>query len=417
MEKKPSLTIPYHQHRWLIGPTGLLMAAGGLWILLLFPESFQGESFWTILLLLGFPLLCVAGMVLFGLKMGLEALLMVHFVPEGIAVTLFGKNLRLYPAEDLRLCFQGRSPNYHWIAVSKLHLEQLARRREQRLRRSWMYKSTVDYKIRQPGWKAAFAREQICTEGRKAMAVPLGKDCFWIEYTPERRGFLRAMYSQLPWINTEEKNDQRMPPWKDRHDYVFCRGLCNSGGKVGMAFVCLLFTVPFWAIALVMPKGPGSDFPLVLMACVGMTALFGILWQIGKRDYDEFWAYPDRLRITRGKRELEVIPAEEIRTIFRGSVYHKSSRQSYLSVSRLTEPEMASKIEETCRSREERILLRACRQLPDSDRLVITWYAGRWMNAGIFRIPYAQKLACNQRREQVLRERYPNAIWIDLESF
>lgn len=401
----------------MTGPTGLLMAAGGLWILLLFLESFQGEPLWTILLLLGFPLLCVAGMTLFGMKMALEALLMVHFVPEGIAVTLFGKNLRLYPVEDLRLCFQSRSPNYHWIAVSCLDLDQLARRREQRLRRSWIYKGSVDYKMQHPGWQAAFARNQIRAEGRKAMAVPLGKDCFWIEYTPERRGLLRSMYPQLSWINTEEKNDQRLSPWKDKYDYVFCRGLCNSGGKVGMAFICLLFTVPFWVIALVMPKGTGSDFPLVLMACVGMTALFGILWQLGRKDYDEFWVYPDRLRITRGKRELEVIPAEEVRTIFQGSCYHKNSRQRYLAVSRLTESEMASKIEAKCRSREERLLLRACRQLPDSDRLVIAWYAARWLSSGVFRVPYGQELTYNQRREEVLRERYPNAVWIDLESF
>ena len=416
MENKPSLSIPYHQHRWMTGPTGLLMAVGGLWILLLFPESFQGESFWTILLLLGFPLLCVAGMTLFGMKMALEALLMVHFVLEGIAVTLFGKTLRLYPVEDLRLCCVSRTPNFHWIGISMLDLEQLARRREQRLRKSWMYKSSVDYKMTSPGWMAAFARDQIRGESHKAMAAPLGKDFFWIEYAPERRGFLRTMYPGLPWFTTEQ-TQQRPSPWTDRNEYVFCRGLCYPGGKLGLTFVCAIFSVPFWLIALVIPKGAGNDVPLILMAAVGMTALFGILWQIGKKDYDEFWAYPDRLRITRGKRELEVIPAEEVRTVFRGRVYHKTALQEYLAVSRLTERELAEKIVGKCRSREEKLLLKACRQLPDSDRLVIAWYAGRWMSAGVFDLPFSQKLALTARREQILRQRYPNAVWIDLETF
>lgn len=416
MEKKPSLSIPYHQHRWMTGPAGLLMAVGGLWILLLFPESFQGESFWTILLLLGFPLLCVVGMTLFGMKMALEALLMVHFVPEGIAVTLFGKTLRLYPVEDLRLCCVSRTPNFHWIGISMLDLEQLARRREQRLRKSWMYKSSVDYKMTSPGWVAAFSRDQIRGESRKAMVAPLGKKCFWIEYTPERRGFLRAMYPGLPWF-TAEQTQQRPSPWTDRNEYVFCRGLCNPGGKLGLTFVCAIFSVPFWLIALVIPKGAGNDVPLILMAAVGMTALFGILWQIGKKDYDEFWAYPDRLRITRGKRELEVIPAEEVRTVFRGRVYHKTALQEYLAVSRLTERELAEKIVGKCRSREEKLLLKACRQLPDSDRLIVAWYAGRWMSAGVFNLPFSQKLALTARREQILRQRYPNAVWIDLETF
>lgn len=416
MEKKPSLSIPYQQHRWMIGPTGLLMAVGGLWILLLFPESFQGESFWTILLLLGFPLLCVVGMTLFGMKMALEALLMVHFVPEGIAVTLFGKALRLYPVEDLRLCCVSRTPNFHWIGISMLDLEQLARRREQKLRKSWMYKSSVDYKMTSPGWMAAFARDQIRGESRKAMAVPSGKGFFWIEYTPERRGFLRAMYPGIPWFTTEQ-TQQRPSPWTDRNEYVFCRGLCNPGGKLGLTFVCAIFSVPFWLIALVIPKGAGNDVPLILMAAVGMTALFGILWQIGKKDYDEFWAYPDRLRITRGKRELEVIPAEEVRTVFRGRVYHKTALQEYLAVSRLTERELAEKIVGKCRSREEKLLLKACCQLPDSDRLVIAWYAGRWMTAGVFDLPFSQKLALTARREQILRQRYPNAVWIDLDTF
>lgn len=417
MEEKTSLSIPYHQHRWMTGPTGLLMAAGGLWILLLFPGSFEGESPWGFFLILWFPLLCVAGMVLFGLKMALEALLMVHFVPEGIAVTVFGKHLRLYPSESFALCCRSRSSSFHWIAVSDLDLEQLARRREQKLRKSWLYKSSVDYKMRRPGWKIAFARDQLRAEARKAMINPFGSAFFWMEFTPERRGFLRAMYPQLPWLTTEE--DPNPPPvlWKDKHDYVFCRGLCNSGGKVGLAFLCLLFTVPFWVVALVMPKGPGSDFPLVLMACLGMTALFGILWQLGKGDYDEFWVYPDQLRITRGNKTLEAIPAEAVRTIFRGSCYRKGGREGHLAVSRLTESELALKIEEKCRSREARLLLRACRQLPDSDRLLIAWYASRWMSAGVFRVPWAQNFAQNQRREEVLRERYPNAVWVDLESF
>lgn len=416
MEKKPSLSIPYHQHRWLIGPTGLLMAAGGLWILFLFPESFRGESFWTILLLLGFPLLCVVGMTLFGVKMALEALLMVHFVPEGIAVTLFGKNLRLYPAEDLRLCCVSRTPNLHWIGISTLDLEHLAQRREQHLRRSWMYKSSVDHKMRSPGWQAAFVRDQLRTEARKAVFSPLGGESFWMEFTPERRGFLRAMYPQLPWVTTEQE-ENRQPVWTDKTEYVFCRGRCSAGGKAGLAFVCLLFTVPFWLVALVMPKGPGDDFALVLMACVGMTALFGVLWHIGKREYDEFWAYPDRLRITRGNRELDVIPAEEVRTVFRSSWYHKSERQEYLAVSRLTEAELARKIGGQCRSREKQLLLQACRQLPNSDRLVIAWYTGRWMSANVFSVPFAQKFSHTPRREQILWERYPNAVWIDLESF
>ena len=416
MEKKPSLSIPYCRHRWLTGPTGLLMAAGGLWILLLFPESFQRESLWMILLLLGFPLLCVVEMTLFGGKMALEALLMIHFVPEGIAVTLFGKNLRLYPAEDLRLCCISRTPNFHWIGISTLDLEQLARRREQRLRKSRMYKSSVDYKMTSPGWMAAFARDQLRTEAGKAICFPLGGKFLWIEYTPERRGFLRAMYPGLPWF-TGEQPQQRPSPWTDRNEYVFCRGLCNPGGKLALAFVCLIFSVPFWLIALVLPKGPGNDLPLILMAAAGMTALFGILWQIGKKDYDEFWACPDRLRITRGSRELEAIPAEEVQTVFRGRVYHKTALQEYLAVSRLTESEMAEKIAGKCRSREEKLLLKVCRQLPNSDRLVIAWYAGRWMNAGVFDLPFSQKLALTARREQILRERYPNAVWIDLETF
>ena len=416
MEKTPSITIPYCQHRWMMGLIGIPIAVFGFWMFGLFLESFWGEPVGIILLMLPIHL-CSAGFAIFGLKLAVEAFWMVHFVPEGIAVTMFGKHLRLYQAEEFRLCYQHRGTNFHWIAVSCLDPEQLTGRREQQLRKSWMYKSSVDHKRNLPGWQTMFARDQLRAEARKAIWNPLNKDVFWMEFSPERRGFLRAMYPQISWISADQTADWSRIAWKDKYDYVFCRGLCNSGGKAGMAFVCLLFTVPLWIVLLMMPKGQGNDELLVLMACMGMTALFGILWHIGKRDYDEFWAYPDRMQVIRGKRVLEVIPAEEVRTIFRGSCYDKSGRRYYMAVSRLTEKELARKIAVKCRSRTEKILLRACNQLPNSNRLVISWYASRWMSAGVFRVPWAQNLVYSQRREEVLRERYPNAIWIDLESF
>lgn len=414
MERKLSLSIPYQKHYWMMRLSGPPMAVIGIWAFFFFFVEFWGAG-------VGFWLICGVPMVVFcaflgvyGLKITFESFLMVHLVPEGIALTFFGKPLRLYPAERIQVCYHRRGVNFNWIAVSCLSEAELIKLREEKLRRGRFSKSGVDYKMTRPHWVDWFLRDQMKAETRKALLNPFREDFLWMEFSPERKGFLRGMYPKLPWKKVKEDTTCTQFPWKDENEYVFCRGLCKASGRLGAKVLILTFAVlPIGAMALV----PVDSLPLFLLLFLGMggvSALFAVLWILGRPEYDELWCYPDRLRITRKNKELEVIPAEEVRTILRGRFEQKGDSREFLAVSRFMEGELAEKIMGKCRFPEQKQLAAACAQLPERDRLLLSWYSGRWAEMGIYGVPGTQSLMHTQRREEVLRERYPAAKWVDI---
>lgn len=416
MEGKPSLSIPYQRNLWLLRLTGPPIAALGIW-----GFFFPAIALWDAGI--GFWLVCApalffsAVMGVFGLKITFESFLMVHLVPEGIAVTLFGRELRLYPVEKMKLCVHRRGVDFNWIAVSCLSCEQLVKRREERLRRGFFSKSGVDYKMHRPRWQDWFLQDQLKAESRKALLNPLQMDFLWMEFSWERWGMLRTMYPEILAELSADKVYSSEKPWKDENDYVFCRGWCKETGRLGAKVLMLvLAALPLAAMALVPMDSPAVFWGL-LLGMGGIGVLFAGLWLLGRPEYDEFWCCPDRLRITRKGSDLEVIPAEEICTVFRASVEMKGGPRKFMAVSRFTEAELAEKLLPQCRSREARMILRACRQLPEGNRLLLTWYTGRWAALGVQYVPNAQILSHTLRREEVLRERYPSALWIDLGSF
>lgn len=414
MENKPSLSIPYQKHYWLMRLSGPPMAALGLWSFFFFFIEFWdgGIGFW---LVCGVPMVVFSAfMGVYGLKITFESFLMVHLVPEGIAVTFFGRNLRLYPVERIQCGYHRKGVNFNWIAVSCLSEEDLIRCREETLRAGFFSQSGVDYKMTRPNWQEWFLGDQLKAEVRKALLNPLREDFLWLEFSPERKGFLRGMYPDVPWKKCKENTTYTPMPWKDENEYVFCRGLCKTTGRLGAKVLILTFAVLPIAVLLLIPMDSLPAFLVLLLGMGGISTLFAVLWVLARGEYDELWCYPDRLRITRKNKDLEVIPAEDVRTVLRGRFDQKGGSREFLAVSRFTEEELAEKVLPRCRFPEQKQIAQACAQLPERDRLLLSWYSGRWAELSIYGVPGTISLMHTPRREEVLKERYPGAKWVDI---
>ena len=128
-----------------------------------------------------------------------------HIVPEGIAVTLFGKTLRQIPREDIAF-FGGFIGTKHSrfsknLAVCTHSMEELAEEQERktpqvlrnaRTRSDWAEDMAGKYLIR-------YVASPRCQFG-----IPR-KDILLVEWSPERLDMLMEMYPGVPWCDLSDK--------------------------------------------------------------------------------------------------------------------------------------------------------------------------------------------------------------------
>ena len=406
---KISISIPYRNDRVSAFLSGLFLAVMGFAGTVSMIPSLPGMR-WSIWLVMVWYVFCTLAMFLFGVKNVLEALMLVHFAPEGIAVTLLGRHLRRYPVEKICHAYHWRSANINWIGISCVSREELISQRERKLRRRVFNRSSLDYKMTCSDWQAWFLKDQLRAERWKGKLLPLREDFLWMEFTPERKAILRTLYPQIGWAKTGNPVIAARREWEDKNECVFCRGLCRESGKLGIFLLCAVFVVPFVVAVFFLPWDP-----VLLMTSGALGALFMIVWFFERWEYDQVWLMPDGIRITRGKRELEFLPKEKIHTVLCAEYRVKSNVTRYLAVSTLTEEELAERVARKCRSRESRQMLWALGQLPQSSRLILAWNTRKWMAVGFYRVPNAQSFAYTPDRERILRQCYPDAVWIDLD--
>ena len=132
----------------------------------------------------------------------LELFAVLHIVPEGIAITLFGKTLRRFPAEQIRFltAIPGNAANdrVNRIAVCDKTLEELTQ---------LGYKTTPRFmRIAKPRWPGEFAESYLY---HRSMTVPgemnFMRKILWLDWTPERLQLLRQMYPDAQWLDCTQK--------------------------------------------------------------------------------------------------------------------------------------------------------------------------------------------------------------------
>ena len=128
-----------------------------------------------------------------------------HLVPEGIAVTLFGKTIRQFPRENIRflggIVYMKKSTGYKWICVCAMSMEELAIEMERQTPK--MLRNGRS----RPGWTEDMAGKFLLRYAdslRRKLGFPR-KDIQLIEWSPERLEMLMEMYPGVPWCDLSDK--------------------------------------------------------------------------------------------------------------------------------------------------------------------------------------------------------------------
>ena len=165
------------------------IAAGALFAWMIWPQIWYD---WLICFL---PVLLM--LILFSSNV-LELFAVLHIVPEGIAITLFGKTVRQLPAEEIRFLTavpgNAASDRVNRIAVCDKTLEELT---------ELGYKTTPkSMRIKKPRWPGEFAESYLY---HRSMTVPgemnFMRSILWLDWDPERLMLLRQMYPDAMWLD------------------------------------------------------------------------------------------------------------------------------------------------------------------------------------------------------------------------
>ena len=417
---KESITIPLLRNRWelLSVSATMLCFAVFLAVLCLLDAADVREMMVVLPALLIPAALGVYPLALCALRL--------HLVPEGAAVSFFGRTLARYPAESLNFirwdADQSNGPRQQLLCLSKLTVEELAEHRERKLRSNGYYASGVDHRKRHAGWQNTFALEQIRRMTRLGGVLPIRKRVLWLQDSPEIRALLKLAFPDAQWADFR-RPDVSGRSGMDRKTKAetpesFRRSFVGEGEPSGSILLLIAMLVPVMCVML-----PGMLL-LNVSETLGLIFLgLALFWMMGGMlILGIFFFGNDRVSLgsegiivrTKLKRS-RVIPAGEMKLVFRFRQRGKGGDYCYLSVTTLTREELVrmeeARMSRTRQGREELSALRlldnwpelALRRLVDA-RAALWGYEDRTLLL----------MAGTDAREAWLRERYPHLEIMDL---
>lgn len=117
----------------------------------------------------------------------------IHFVPEGIAVTLFGITLKRRPVERIRLITAVRYQDQDKIALCDYSLEELMAR---------VYDSKPKlFRDSKQEWPEEWTYQYLRRKHTTGKGEFRDYRIYWIWWDPERLQALRSLYPQAPWVD------------------------------------------------------------------------------------------------------------------------------------------------------------------------------------------------------------------------
>ena len=153
-------------------------------------------------------------MLVYTENLTLQLFAQLHFVPEGIAITLGRKTVGLYPAETIGLLcgviHYGKSTQTPLLAVCKDTAAGIAARREAQLRRNPYYRGNIPYRKRRADWQEKFISEYL-TRRLRAYGFTLRRDILWLDWSAERLAVLQELYPHTTWVDTSDKKEFNVP--------------------------------------------------------------------------------------------------------------------------------------------------------------------------------------------------------------
>ena len=122
------------------------------------------------------------------LMVGLSSFLKLHILPQGIALTLFGKTIRRVPAEKIRVIsavrYSHKADTVDQIALCLLPLPEILEKEkldssEERRVYYYIYRRSRYYRVN----------------------MNLSREILWLDWSPERAKLLMAMYPNARWVD------------------------------------------------------------------------------------------------------------------------------------------------------------------------------------------------------------------------
>lgn len=409
------ISLPLTQQRWQFVLMICVFSTGAILALLGAGYGVIRENDLVAALLTGLLGLVFLGFGILGL---IHCFLWVHFVPEGVAVTLGPWTVRRIPAEQLRLAAQVQSPGKSApitrTVLSRRSLEELAALREKQLAQSFYMRSNIPCRKRQSGWQQKFAEEYLQNRNNLVIVGYLTPDLLWLEHMPEMDAVLDAMYGHLDIPRMDfPVSYGTSTVWTDPDPRHFCRGRCKPGNWDVIQLVCLSFCLS----PLVLFVIPLSGLPVaaLLLGLVSLTSL--LVWLLARGEYDVVHLEDDGIRLTAGNRTLGSIPAPEIRLIIRAEISNGLFYRGFLAVSNLSPAEIAAReITRLERTRTGRRLLAAWRQLPGWEDRLIVRSCCRALSLEGYRARDALLMANVPQRAEMLQKLYPDVPWIHVDT-
>lgn len=117
----------------------------------------------------------------------------IHFVPEGIAVTLFGITLKRRPVSRIRLITAARYRDQDKIALCDYSLEEL-------MTRAYDSKSKALREGRE-GWPGEWTYQYLRRKHTIGKGEIADRRICWIWWDPERAEALLELYPQARWVD------------------------------------------------------------------------------------------------------------------------------------------------------------------------------------------------------------------------
>jgi len=416
-----SITFPLLDVPWMAVATGILLSFYGVLILFLGIRDMITYNFrYSFILIAGFAFI----LLWLGLKCLVKSQVRVHLVSEGIALSLFGKTFRTYPAQELKLCCFVDKGTYQesnvFLCVSCHSLETLALLWEQSCRKNPVTRHDLPFLKRKSDWQQSFARSFLRKHSSLFPWTIPEKGIFYMVTTRERESLIAQMYPQLPredltrlpehyYLKPPEPNGMKPRVPETPEHFLQCQRHAEDLPIVAMAFVfCPSCFLLFFAIGFL--DGTAG----LLLSALSVAWLFGSLFSLIPLWNKWVSIQEDGLHLQFGKREIRHLPVSEIRTIYCFDYKVKNGVCRYMAVSSLAPEEIIEREEAyMARSHRKQECLSAY-TLADSwpHAAQCRYLARRMLLFGLYDREFFI-LAHEPEREAWLKSRYPHVSWIE----
>lgn len=416
-----SITFPLLDVPWMAVATGILLSFYGVLILFLGIRDMITYNFrYSFILIAGFAFI----LLWLGLKCLVKSQVRVHLVPEGIALSLFGKTFRTYPAQELKLCCFVDKGTYQesnvFLCVSCHSLETLALLWEQTCRKNPVTRHDLPFLKRKSDWQQSFARSFLRKHSSLFPWTIPEKGIFYMVTTRERESLIAQMYPQLPRedLTRLPEHYYQAPPVPNGmkpgvpetpDHFLQCQRHAEDLPIVAMAYIfgpcCFLL---FLGIGFL--EGTAG----MVISALSVAWLFGSLLSLIPLSSKWVSAREDGLHLQLGKWETKFLPAGEIRTIYCFDYKVKGGVCRYMAVTSLAPEEIIE--------REEAYMTRSHRKQECLSAYSLTqswpqaaqcrYLARRMLLFGLCDREFFI-LAHEPERETWLKDLYPQADWID----